>query len=209
MYVFYLLLLYTVVQKLKKYMISLWRSWKKGNNKNAAKLYKRGGVGRLWSTVTLTINIWYWIPMNSISVYTLFLNEMSNFIRMKALLNLKVAPNVPIVFERDVKYPNRSLCIHQQGTSYDPSPWGRTTQQNISKLGWFLMLKRIRSKMHMIKCHWRYVLPVSMPKCVQMTRGLIRSNMTIVTLEIYCSTKDANTQTLDVKTTCLFIREMC
>ena len=71
MYVFYLLLLYTVVQKLKKYMISLWRSWKKGNNKNAAKLYKRGGVGRLWSTVTLTINIWYWIPMNSISVYTL------------------------------------------------------------------------------------------------------------------------------------------
>lgn len=46
---------------------------------------------------------------------------MSNFIRMKALGNLKVAPNLPIVFERDVKYPNSSLLIsNQPGTSYDP-----------------------------------------------------------------------------------------
>ena len=52
------------------------------------------------------------------------------------------------------------------------------------------MLRRIRSKMHIIKCHWRYVLPVSMlKKAWRWRENWYISNMTIVPLEIYFFSK--------------------
>ena len=111
---------------------------------------------------------------------------MSNFIRMKALGNLKVAPNVPIVFEREVKYPNSSLCINQQGTSYDPI--SALKEEPLNNKYWSLAdlralfdveenpLQNAHDQMPLKICATCFIL------ALKMTREFVRSNMTIVTL---------------------------
>ena len=137
-----------------------------------------GGSEDNGSTLTMNFLMLVSNEFHIFLMFILFLNEMSNFIRMKALGNLKVAPNVHIQYlEGTSNIPTIpcALINHERHIikALKEEQLNRK-YRSLANLRALFDVEENPLQILMIKCHWRYVLPVSMPTA-KMTREFIHS----------------------------------